>query len=39
MKRRIVFALIAMALAFGVVSTPTSAEASSRGGLSFIGGG
>jgi hypothetical protein len=39
MKRRIVFALIAAALAFGAVSTPTYASGSSRGGLSFVGGG
>ena len=39
MKRRIVFALIAVALAFGVVSTPTYAGTSTRGGLSFVGSG
>ena len=39
MKRCIVIALIAVALAFGVVSTPTYAGTSSRGGVSFVGGG
>jgi hypothetical protein len=31
--------MIAVALAFGVVSTPTYAGTSSRGGVSFVGGG
>jgi hypothetical protein len=39
MKRRIVFVLIAVALGFSVVSTPTYAGTSTRGGVSFVGGG
>jgi len=37
MKRRIIFAVIAVALAFGVINTPAHAGRTSRAGVTSIG--